>query len=182
MCTCTCKTGAVLQQELQLGGAGLYLAARNYTDSAKPLHLSVWPASTLQFVCMDGTISRCAGSQCCWSNLSSLLHAQQHLQPLKERAGALLTSFLAAWLVSPFFSPFFSLLWQSSLVGKAKPGVSEALECKQTSSSWALTGKICVAQCGHHSVQYLWAARKDFQAGEEPEGPQFFDGDSVCEK
>lgn len=142
MCTCTCKTGAWLQHKLQLRGAMLSLELHG---SAKPLHLSVWPGSSL-FMCMEPFPSMqdhvAAGAIC----LPCCIHSSA-CSPSRS----VLPSSLAAWLVSPFFSPFFSLLWQSSLVGKAKQGVSVALQCKQTSSNWTLTGKICAAQCGHHS-------------------------------
>lgn len=147
MCTCTCKTGALLQHR----GAVLSLAAWTYmVQQSLCICVCGQRACCTLFVCME-PIQRvedhiAAGAICLLCCITVVPAAPQ---------GAcwgfapLLSCCLASF---PLLSPFFSLPWQCRLVEKAKQRVSEALQCKQTSSNWTLTGKISAAQCGHHSM------------------------------
>lgn len=162
MCTCTCKTGALLLH----GGAVLSLAAWTYmVQQSLCICVCGQRARCSLFVCMEPIQSVqdpiAAGAICLPCCITGVPAAPQ---------GAcwgfapLLSCCLASF---PFLSLFFSLPWQCRLVEKAKQQVSEALQCKQTSSNWTLTGKISAAVWPSQDV---WAARKDCQAGEEPEG------------
>lgn len=86
----------------------LTLAAWNNTETANTLYF-VHAASKRAVICVHVTVSKCSGSHCWWSNLSSPLHAQQCLQPLEERAVALMPPLLLLGYFPPFFSPFFLL-------------------------------------------------------------------------